>query len=339
MMTPHNRPTLGAEETAAAGRVIASGWVAQGREVVAFENEICAFLGLPEGHAVALSSGTAALFMALWALEAKGKSVATPVYSCAAVRNAVLMAGAMPVYVDAGEGTPNIDLDQAAKEGAAIAIAAHMFGIPCRWDANRFPPLIVEDCAQAFGARVAGRPVGLSGIVGVFSFYATKMITSGGQGGMVVSRDRALIDGVRDYREFDCRDDRKPRFNFQLTDLQAAVGRVQLSRLDAFLARRREIHKRYAAAGMPLWPERLPADSEPCHYRAILRADDPAGVIAALQRAGVRAIVPVEEWELLDDAARFPRAQALSRELVSIPVYPSLSDGEIGTIVAAIASR
>lgn len=305
--------------------------------MAAFEREVCAFLGLPEGHAVALSSGTAALFMALWALDAKGKSIAMPVYSCAAVRNAVLMAGAIPLAIDVAAGTPNIDLDEAVRQDADIAIAAHLFGIPCRWDAASHPRPIIEDCAQAFGARVAGRPVGFSGSVGVFSFYATKMITTGGQGGMLVSRDKTLVDAVRDYREFDCREDRKPRFNFQLTDLQAAVGRAQLGRLDDFLRRRREIHARYAAAGLPLWPPSLPADSEPCHYRAVLRVADPAAAIAALEQAGVRAIVPIEEWELLDDPARFPGARALSQALVSIPIYPSLSESEVAAIVAAIS--
>ncbi len=99
-MILHNKPTFGKEEEQAAIRVIRSGWVAQGKEVESFENEFCNYLGLPDGHAVALSSGTAALFMALWVLKAKGKKVAFPVYSCSALRNAVAMTGADEILSD-----------------------------------------------------------------------------------------------------------------------------------------------------------------------------------------------------------------------------------------------
>ncbi len=337
-MIPHNKPTLGQAEREAAVRVLDSGWVAQGREVQAFEGEVCQYLGLAAGHAVALSSGTAALFLALWVLDAKGKRIAIPVYSCAAVRNAVLMAGGEPVPVDVGEGSPNIEADQAVRQRVDIVVAAHMFGVPSRWRVANTAIPIIEDCAQAFGVRIDGRAVGLNGTVGVFSFYATKMLTSGGQGGMLVSADRALIDAVRDYREFDCRRDRVPRFNLQMTDLQAAVARAQLSQLPNFIAKRKAIFARYATAGLPLWPRNTCAGSEPCHYRAVLRVADPLGAINHLEREGVRAIVPIEEWELLADAAAFPRAAALARSTVSIPIYPALTAGEVTHIVAG-ASR
>lgn len=299
----------------------------------AFEAQVCHYLGLEEGHAVALSSGTAALFMALWALGAKGKRVAVPVYSCAALRNAALLAGSAAVVpIDISEQAPNLDPTQVTREQADLVVAAHIFGIPSRWDREPAVP-VIEDCAQAFGARIDGRCVGLNGAVGVFSFYATKMLTSAGQGGMLVSRERSLVDAVRDYREFDCRPDRQARFNFQMTDVQAAVGRAQLAQIDRFIERRREIRARYASAGLPLWPAALPAGVESCDYRAVLRVANPTALIAGFEAAGVRAIVPIADWELLDDAERFPRAAALARSTVSIPAYPSLSDAEIARIV------
>src|SRR5688500_9283517 len=109
-MIPHNKPTLDDTEIQAASRVLGSGWLAQGAEVEAFENALCDFLQLPPGHAVALSSGTAALFMGLWVLDARRKSVALPVYACSALRNAVAMAGAMEVLLDVGDDGPNLDL-------------------------------------------------------------------------------------------------------------------------------------------------------------------------------------------------------------------------------------
>jgi perosamine synthetase len=330
---PHNRPTLGEMEREAAARVLSSGWIAQGPEVEAFEAEICAYLGLAAGHAVALSSGTAALFMALWALAAKGKRVAIPVYSCAALRNAVIMAGAEPVPIDVADDSPNIDLQQAVRAPVDLIIAAHMFGVPGRWHGKATSIPVIEDCAQAFGARVDGQPVGMSGTVGVFSLYATKMLTSGGHGGMLVSSDRSLVDAVRDYRQFDGRRDRLPRFNLQMTDLQAAVGRAQLSQIDTFIRQRKEIHARYCAAGLSLWPAASLPGIEPCYYRAIIRVADPIAAIARLEQNAIRAIIPIADWELLDEPEKFPRAAALAHGTVSVPIYPSLTEHEIAVII------
>jgi perosamine synthetase len=334
----HNKPTLGRAECKAAVRALDSGWIAQGKEVEGLEEDVCQLLGLAAGHAVALSSGTAALFLALWILQAKRKRIGIPVYSCAALRNAVLMAGAEPVSIDVAEDSPNMDLDAALAHRVDIAVAAHMFGFPSRYQAADTAVPIIEDCAQAFGARIDGQVAGLNGSIGVFSFYATKMLTTGGQGGMLVSSNRTFADAARDFREFDCRRDRAPRFNLQMTDLQAAIGRAQLSQLPNFIARRKEICATYAEAGLPLWPRAAVAGCEPCHYRAVLRVSDPVAVIAGFARGGVRAIVPVEEWELLEDAAAFPRAAALARSTVSIPIYPALTASEVANIVA-VASR
>jgi perosamine synthetase len=334
---PHNRPTLGEPELAAARRVIAGGWVAQGPEVEALEAEVCAYLGVADAQAVAFSSGSAALFVALWALGARGKRVAIPAYSCAAVGHAVVLAGGQPVPFDVAEDSPNIDLAGVARADVALIIAAHIFGIPDRWHeglAARSTP-IIEDCAQAFGARIDGSPVGLNGDIGIFSFYATKMLTAGGQGGMLVSRDSALAEAARDYRQFDGRHDRRPRFNLQMSDLQAAIARAQLAQLQSFLARRRMIRERYDAAGLPLWPP-VPAGIEPCHYRAILRTQDPARMLSDLAGQGVRGIVPIADWELLGEPESFPRAARLARSTVSLPMFPTLTPPETARVISAV---
>jgi perosamine synthetase len=329
---PHNRPTLGPEEARAAERVLASGWLAQGAEVEAFENEMCAHLGLPRGHAVATSSGTAALFLALWALGARDARVACPVYACSALTNAIHFAGATPVLIDNELDRPNVDIAAVARADAAIVIVPHMFGIPAdiaELDGIR----VIEDCAQALGASTGGAPVGIAGTVGVFSFYATKVITSGSQGGMLVSRDRGIVDAVRDFREFDCRDDRKPRFNLQMTDLQAAIGREQLRKLPWFVARRDEIFAKYRDAGLEAIDIRGAA--LPLRYRFVVRSERPRKAIEALARHEITAIVPLAEWEMLAPSERFPNAAALARTTVSLPIYPSLSDEDISQVIDA----
>lgn len=322
-MIPHNLPTLGLEEQAAATRVLANGWVVQGPEVEAFENELCRFFNLPDRHAVAVSSGSAALYLALWALGGKNKLVGLPVYACAALRNAVGLIDGKCVYLDSKEGSPNIDMDAVGRMGIDILIAPSMFGIPVDFpDVRNF--LIVEDIAQSLGAMVAGERIGLRGAVGICSFYATKLMTTGGQGGALVSRDKALIEKVRDYRQFDCRDDTKLRFNFQMTDLQAAVGRVQLSKFPGFLDQRERLFGIYREAGLDLL-DASTATSRPVRYRAVMRCFEPMRLIAALQDNGVRAIVPVERWELLDEPERYPIADGFARASISLPIYPVLA--------------
>lgn len=337
-MIKHNSPTLGTEEEQAALKVIRSGWLAHGSEVEGFENEFCEYLGLPEGHAAAVTNGTSALFLALWVFHAQGKKVAFPVYSCSALRHAVAMIGASEVLADVSDRCPNIDLSLLDKSNAEIAIVPHMFGLPQDISDIKDEKMgIVEDCAQALGASVNNVPVGLQGNLGIFSFYATKLITSGGHGGMVVSKDKSLIDEIRDYREFDQRKDNNKRFNFHMTDLQAAIGRVQLKKLPAFIKRRNEIFEMYQQADFNL----LDVNSDtlrPVRYRAVLLTDKQAEIINALSNGGINAIIPIEEWELLGDKTLFPHALNLTISTVSLPVYPSLSDTDVNRIISIISS-
>ena len=328
-MIEHNKPTLGKQEQQAVSKVLESGYIAQGLEVERFENEFCDFLDLPERHAVALSSGTSALFMALWSLNAKNKSIAMPVYACSALRNAVAMAQAKEVLTDNAMNSPNICLNQLQKSNADIAIVPHMFGLP-----NEIQNIkdidVIEDCAQSLGASIDNKKTGLIGEVGIFSFYATKLMTSGGQGGMFVSKDKNLVDKVRDYREFDCRRDNKHRFNFQMTDVQASIGRVQLKRLPIFLERRQEIFAMYKEVGLDLIESENNAS---VYYRAVIRVNNPVKIKGKLLRLGIKTIIPIEDWELLDNGSEYKNAYHLTQTTLSLPIYPSLTNRDVTNIV------
>jgi perosamine synthetase len=313
-MINHNYPTLGSDEQRAANRIIGSGWVGPGKEVERFENELCKYLELPEGHAIAVSSGTAALFMAI--KHSRKLNISYPIYTCSAVRNAVIEAGSMPEAKDIG-----IDSD----------IVVHMFGIPERM--NHKP--IIEDAAQAFGAKINNQYVGTFCDYGIFSFSATKIITSGGQGGAIVSRDKARIDEIRDYREFDMRSDLLPRFNFQMSDLQAAIGRVQLTKINKFIQRREEIFNEYVLAGFTMVKSSDKSIID-VRYRAILKTDRARKIIDTLYNYGIKAIVPIEEFELLGDKYLYPNAVEMARTTVSLPIYPSMTDKEVDLIILVV---
>lgn len=335
-MIPHNRPTLGIEEEAAALRVLRRGWLAQGEEVEKFENEFCDFIGLPHGHAVALSSGTSSLYLALHILNAENKKILFPSYVCSALRHAVSMSKGNEQLVDISSNSPNISMNEIQKNPHDISIIPHMYGLPINFENTK--NLVIEDCCQALGAKVNDEMVGLKGDIGIFSFYVTKLMTSGGQGGMLISKNKETADQARDYREFDLRNDSKKRFNFQMTDLQAAIGREQLKKLPSFLKKRNEIFNIYKNAGLELI-DNSDINTQPIRYRAIIKTSNPKEIINSLDSAGVKAIVPTEDWELLGPSSLFPNGLKLSRETVSIPLYPSLTNFEIDSILSVLVKK
>ncbi len=334
----HNRPTLGNAEAEAARNVIESGWVAQGQQTAEFERQLATYHGLPPEHVVAVSSGSAALFAALILFQAKGRRVALPVYACSSLENAVQLAGATPVYLDVHPGTTELNFDNA--EPFDLLIHPHLFGLPTRIP-DRYKNITIEDCAQALGATLDGRPVGRQTPVSIFSFYATKLITSGGQGGAVMCADRLMADKLRDFIDFDTRSDAQLRFNFQMTDLQAAIGRVQLKRLfREFAGQREHIFTRYKQLGLPLLE---PGDTgvKAVRFRAIITLDTPDTITALqrhLHRHNVASIIPIETQEVLGRHTKkaFPGADYNTKHMLSVPCYPSMSTAELDAVCSAI---
>lgn len=334
MLIPHNRPTFNHEETRAARRVIKSGWVAQGEKVEEFEEKFCEYMGLPRGHAVAVSSGSAALYIAILGLEAKGQRVGLPVYTCAAVNNAVTLAGSESIFIDNSTEGPNLDISIADEAELHTLIAVSTFGIPVSLPVKR-NYLVIEDISQALGANVGAQKLGLRGDAGICSFSATKLITSAGQGGMVFSSDKRLADFARDYRDFDAREDRLSRFNFQMTDIQAAIGTVQLAKLPSFLRKREEIFNIYSNIGLDLLKE-TESNHSPSRYRAVIRNTTPIKVQKKLYEEGISTIIPFTYEELLRTSIKDKNAVDLSKSSLSIPIYPSLTLGQAKKIAKTV---
>jgi len=341
LRVPHSRPSVSEEDALAVARAVRAGRLAQGPEVEAFEAELAARLGVEAVAAV--SSGSAALELALQALAVgAGDEVIVPSYVCDALWHAVRRCGATPVLADADPDT----LSLSAKGTAArttprtrAVIVPHAFGLAV--DLEPFLALgvpVVEDCAQALGAVVAGRPAGSRGALAVCSFYATKMLATGEGGAVAGPAD--LIARVRDARAYDERLDLAPRFNAKLTDLQAALGRSQLRRLDQFIARRREVAGRYRArlAGAGC---RLPADAGERHvyHRFIVGVEVSVDrVQARMAAAGVTARRPVfRPAHRALGLSGYPEAERLWTGALSIPCYPALTDAEADHVVAALA--
>lgn len=340
-MIPHSRPTLGPEDHAAVAEAITSGWVAEGPRVARFEEAMAARLGA--AGAVATSSGTLALVLALRTLEVgSGDEVILPTYVCRAVWDAVVGVGATPVLVDVEVGGFQIDpvsvRTQVTRRTKAI-IVPHLFGLVADLDRLlALGPPVIEDCAQALGARFRGRPVGAYGALAICSFRATKLLCTG-EGGMALANTRSLADRLRALRPPE--DVPAARFAFPMTDLQAAMGLAQLERFTSFLPRRAEIARRYRALANKVgWG--LPAErdgAEPVAYRFVIDPHmDLDEAIGAFRAQGVTATRPVPHLlhRLFGRSAdNFPGAEATFRRTLSLPIYPSLLADEVEAVCRA----
>jgi dTDP-4-amino-4,6-dideoxygalactose transaminase len=339
-LIPHSRPTLDERDAAAVARVVRSGQIAHGPEAQALERELAARLGV--AAAAVVSSGSAALELGLRALGiGAGDDVLIPTYACDALHHAVRRAGARPILVDADPHTSSLSVADAKRRltpRARAIVVVHAFGLAV--DVRPFDDLglpVLEDCAQALGAAVDGRPAGSRGAVGVCSFYATKLLTTG-EGGAVVG-PAGPVRRVVDWRDYDEREDLGERFNYKLTDLQAALGRSQLARLDAFLTRRRAIAARYRArlAGARC---ALPPDAGERHvyHRFVIGVERPVEeVIARLEDRGIGARRPVfRPIHRALGLTGYAEADRLWSRLVSLPCYPSLRDEEVDLVARAV---
>jgi len=339
VLIPHNKPCLDEKEAEAIKEVIESGWIVQGEKVKQFEDATCKYVGLKPGFAVAFSNGTSAIFLALKILGINSPSdeVIIPSYLCSAVLNAIFLCGAKPVIVDVDNIDFNIsytEIKRKINKNTKAIIIPHTFGVPA--DVPSVKELgipIIEDCAQALGSKINDTHVGLFGDIGIFSFYASKVITTG-NGGMLFSRKSEYIERAMDYREFDGREEYYPSFNFQMTDIQAAMGIIQLNKLNEFLENRKKIAKKYLETCQERnWNYQKPKNKRFLQnwYRFVLKADH--SLIFKLQdtlsNSGIQCIIPIEDWELLSnylklDPIGFKNSETIAKSTLSLPIFPDL---------------
>lgn len=349
----HNKPSLGKDEILAVSKVIESGWVAQGRKVKEFESEFCNFIGSNSGNAVAVSNGTSALFIALKTFEfSEGSEVIIPSYVCSAVLNAIYMAKLTPVIIDVSYLDFNIAYENVipgiSKKTKAIVLP-HMFGVPVNIHLFKklkmFNIKIIEDCATAIGSYISGQHVGVFGDISIFSFSATKFITCG-SGGMIFSTNANLIKKALDYRTFDCTPEYKEKFNFQMTDIQAAIGIIQLGKIKQFLNKRKYFFQSYSSLCLTKgleYQSPQSTDLVPNNYRFVLKAteNDILKLHKHFTKNKVGVIIPIEPYELLHNYLKlnnkkYHESEKIAKCTLSLPIYPRLSSIEMDYILQNI---
>ena len=352
---PPAKPIIGEEERAAVDRVLRSGMVAQGPEVAAFEQEFSDHF--VDGRAtVAVNSGTSGLHLGLLAAGVgPGDEVIVPSFTFAATGNSVALTGGVPVFADIEPAT--FTLDPAAVEAAITEktkgiLAVHLYGHPARMRelreiADRRGIALYEDAAQAHGAALDGNPVGTFGDFAMFSLYPTKNMTSG-EGGMVTAATAEIARMVKLLRNQGMErqyENEVVGFNARMTDIHAAIGRVQLTKVDAWTKTRQQ-NAAFLDAHLEgvVVPSVAHGAVHVYHQYTVRVPEDRDGFVKALKEehnvgAGVYYPIPNHRLPSLAPYAPnldLPETERAAREVVSLPVHPSLSAADLDRIVAAV---
>jgi perosamine synthetase len=342
-------PDLGEAELAAVAEVFASGRLTMGPKVEEFE------AGLAEAceveHAVAVSSGTAALHLAVLALGiGPGDEVIVPAYTFPATANVVALAGATPVLVDVDHASFNLRPEavaDAVTQRTRAVLVVHLFGRPARWqELEAAVPdgvALVEDAAGALGARRGGRLCGGLGRLGCLSFHPRKIVTTG-EGGAVTTNDGKLADRIRSLRHHGWRgtDMPAPGLNYRLPDILCAIGSSQLRRLEALLAERERLAAAYTErlVGLAQTPSADEGDRHGLQaYVVQLERRDEA--LAALSEAGIQAQIGTYALHRLTayrNQGPFPGADAVYERALALPFHSRLTDEDVERVATVLTA-
>lgn len=357
---PIARPLVGHEEIDAVSEVIKSGMLASGRYVDRFEHEFAEYCGTK--HAVAMNSGTASLFSTMQALGIReGDEVIVPDFTFVATATSVRMAGATPVFADIDEKSYNIHPESVIEHitpKTRAVIGVHLYGQP--FDVGAISEicedhglLLIEDCAQAHGATYEDRMVGSFGTAGCFSFYPTKNMTTS-EGGMVTTDDEHLAARLR--KIIDHGQGIKYRhdligFNFRMTNIEAAIGSVQLGKLDAMNAQRRKnasyLLQHLKVRGL-VRPYCIPR-SKHVYHQFVVRLNDDLGMardefMGALAERGIQTAIhypiPLHRQPVFmqaENGVNCPVSETCAGSVLSLPVHPAISRDDCQHICTRIS--
>ena len=357
-MIPWGKPCLGEKEREYLLRALDSTWISGGEFIDRFESDFARLIGTE--YTVTASSGTAALHLALLALGiGPGDEVIVPAFTFVAPANMVIATGAKSVYADIDPRTWCVDVEEVNRKitgRTRAVIAVHVYGNVCEMEAltkiaRERQIYLIEDVAEAAFSRYQGRFAGSFGHLGCFSFQATKTVTMG-EGGAVVTNDKKLSERMRILRSHGMRENKRywhdlVGYNYRLTNLQAALGCAQLENLDNIIAEKARIYRRYLVnlSGLPgIAPQHVRKEVEPVMWAVAIEIDphrfkvDRDSLIAELLKKNIETRPGFYPFSIMPlyDAASLPVAESISRNVVSLPSYISISDDDIDYICSQL---
>ncbi len=364
MTIPVFRPSYGEREFEAVREVLASGWVGLGPKTAEFEQRFAQYLGA--GHAVALNSGTAALHLAMILAGVDGREVIATPLTFVSTNHAILYCGGEPVFADVEPASANIDPESVAglvTDRTRAIVCVHYGGRPCKMDAlgeiaRSHDLVLIEDAAHGCGGEWRGRKLGTIGDYGAFSFHAVKNLATG-EGGMIVTDDEAEAQRLRRLRWLGITKDTWSRetltqyswyyaveevgYKYHMHDISAALGLVQLARLDDLNARRAHWAARYDEALAALgWIERpaVEPDTTPAWHNYAIQTDHRDALNLYLAERGVSTgvhYIPSNHYEMYKACrGETPVADRLWQRLLTLPLYPDLTEEDFEQVVGGI---
>ena len=342
-MIPFVCPALGADEQAAVARVLSRRFAEAERVVQEFELAFAGYHG--EGHALATNSGFSALHLVLGEFHPSLSSLWIPDYAGASAITAADHAGFLYRLLDCRPGSFLADGER--YDGRNLRVGTHLFGEADAHLLRRPSEMLIEEVCDGPGAWLGSHRTGTFGACGVFSFSRSGPLRLG-EGGVLFSRDFALIEAARDRANYDYKNSYRPRFAYRMSPLEAALGLAQMAQLDARLQARRQLAARYhdrlssalPAESLPSHPRDSAGGGHPTHVYAsfCIRVPAPAdGVVAALQAAGIEARRPVylpAHRLLRQNPHDFPNSEAVHASTLALPFYPALSDPEVESLLS-----
>jgi dTDP-4-amino-4,6-dideoxygalactose transaminase len=351
---PISKPLFDDAEKAAVAEVMDSGIIAQGPKVLEFEKAFAEYIG--SNHAIATSSGTTSIHLALIGNGIQpGDEVITTPFTFIATATPILFCGAKPIFIDIDPKTFNIDpnlMEGAITEKTKAIIPVHLYGQPANMDpiieiAEAHELVVIEDACQAHGAKYHGKPVGVIGDCGCFSFYPTKNMTTS-EGGIITTNDSELasrLHMLRNHGQSQRYSYNMVGYNFRMTDISASIGLVQLSKLESFNQARID-HAQKLTEGLEGLVEvpYVAPDVRHVFHQYTIKQNSRDGLKAALENAGIGSGIyypkPLHQFPVFESSVpegfSAPVSEEVSNEVLSLPVRPGLTDDEIDKIISEI---
>lgn len=370
---PNGRQWIDEKDISAVVDVLRSDWITTGRKIGEFEQAVSDFIGVES--AVSVSSGTAALHAAMYAANiGSGDEVILPPITFVATANAVVYQGGTPVFADVDPDTLLIDPDQVVAKispRTKAIVAVDFAGQPCDYDrlrhiADEYNLTLISDACHSLGAEYKGRKVGTLADFTVFSFHPVKHITTG-EGGMIVTRDRQIADKLRSFRNHGINSDHYQRavkgtwyyemldlgYNYRLTDFQCALGKLQLDKLPGWVKKRRIIARQYNDSFTKIKeidPLEVQKKVRHAYHLYVVRLDlpnlsaDRSAIFSALrnQNLGVNVhyipvhLQPFYQQHFNTAPGLCPIAESAYEQIISLPIFPRMSDQEIQYVIATV---
>ena len=363
MKVPLSKPYVDKEMKESVLEVIDSGQYILGNHCRNFEKEFAQFIGVK--HAVLTSSGTSAIFLCLKALEVgSGDGILVPSLTAFPTVEPVFHVGAQPIFIDIDE-TFTMDprqIEEILKRGSQIPgirkmrgiLPVHLYGHPANMDfildiAKHYGLFVLEDCCQAHGARYQGKRVGSMGMAGCFSFYPSKNLTVFGDGGILVTDDEDLAKQCRMYRDHGRKEKYEHElvgYNLRFNEIQAAVGRLQLRRLDGFNESRRQIARWYGDGlkGLPVITPKVQDWAEPVFHLYVIQTSKRDPLATYLKERGIQTgihyPIPNHQQPAVRNAMgpqpKLERTEEAAKNILSLPMYPELDKEKVDFVCGAI---